>query len=275
MDPVRRPYQGVWNIIRFNCHFYLAAMGAVLILLFLATYAGGIVKIAASILSMAILSVITISLLISYYVYDLSSLYDFHWLKLTDRKITGRILNIHSGFDDTTYAIKEKYPKADLRVYDFYDEKKHREVSIRRARSLYSPYPGTKSISTDHIPEEDNSVEKVFLILAAHEIRDEEERTAFFSEVARVLKPGGKVVVTEHLRDAYNFMAFSIGFFHFHPKSSWLRNFHDAGLKIAYKSKITPFVTIFVLENAGSTSSDSREYADSARSYARDLPEVL
>ncbi len=38
---------------------------------------------------------------------------------------------------------------------------------------------------------------------------------SFFNELNRVLKPNGQIVVTEHLRDLNNFLAYNIGFFHF------------------------------------------------------------
>ena len=37
MDTVRKPFQGVWNIVRFNWHFYLFAFLALIILFVLAT----------------------------------------------------------------------------------------------------------------------------------------------------------------------------------------------------------------------------------------------
>ena len=86
--------------------------------------------------------------------------------------------------------------------------------------------------------------------VSAHEIRDENERVVFFEELKRSLKVNGKIVVTEHLRDVPNFLAYTIGFFHFHSKSSWMRTFRRANLKVLQEAKITPFLTTFVLQNA-------------------------
>jgi hypothetical protein len=66
----------------------------------------------------------------------------------------------------------------------------------------------------------------------------------------RVLKLNGKIIVTEHLRDFPNFLAYTIGFFHFHSKKTWKKTFQEADLKVSEEIKITPFLTTFILEHA-------------------------
>jgi hypothetical protein len=51
------------------------------------------------------------------------------------------------------------------------------------------------------------------------------------------------------LRDIPNFLAYTIGFLHFISLSSWLKNFQEADLLLSQKIHITPFITIFVLQN--------------------------
>lgn len=87
----------------------------------------------------------------------------------------------------------------------------------------------------------------MFLILSAHEIRNERERHVFFRELKRILKPGGHIVVTEHLRDLPNFLVYTIGFFHFMPAGAWRRAFRDTGLRIEQQFSITPFIRTFIL----------------------------
>ena len=36
MATLRKPFQGVWNIVRFNWHFYVLSLGGLLVLLWLA-----------------------------------------------------------------------------------------------------------------------------------------------------------------------------------------------------------------------------------------------
>ncbi len=250
MDTLRKPFQGVWNIIRFNWHFYVLSTGLAMALLYLRSIQTVIPQEYMVFAAFVIVSITLISLLASLYVYDLSGLYSLKWM---DRLALGKMnsmVNVNAGFDETSELLARRYQGVKLSVLDFYNSKKHTEISIKRARKAYPPYPNTLSITTDQIPLEDNSVDIVFAILSAHEIRNNNERMAFFKELKRTLKANGKIVVTEHLRDMPNFLAYTIGFFHFHSKSTWLQTFRNADLTISKEIKITPFLTTFVLENA-------------------------
>ncbi len=109
-------------------------------------------------------------------------------------------------------------------------------------------------ITASKIPLGDNSTDIVFAILSAHEIRKQQERNVFFKELRRILKPNGQIIVIKHLRDATNFLAYNIGFFHFHSRKSWLENFRAARLEIEKEIKITPFLTTFILKKYDSPS---------------------
>ena len=93
----------------------------------------------------------------------------------------------------------------------------------------------------------------VFVILAAHEIREEQERIQFFKELRRIVKSKGSIYITEHLRDIPNFLAYNIGFFHFYTRSTWLKTFQKAALNVEKEIKITPFISTFILSKNGSS----------------------
>ena len=237
----------MWNIIRFNWHFYALAGGFLLILVVLINFFNQPIKFYGVLLFVLIICLTFTSLLTSFYIYDLSGLYKLDWLNGLQHKNGQIMLNIHAGFDETSALLQRKFPAAELKVFDFYDPDKHTEVSIRRARKAYPPFPNTQTIRTHHLPLPTHSVNCIFLILAAHEIRDPSERTAFFNELKRILKPTGEIVVTEHLRDTANFLAYNLGFFHFHSKKTWLQTFRSAQLRVKQEVKINPFITTFVL----------------------------
>lgn len=252
MGEVRKPFQGVLNIIRFNWHFYVIAIVLVLLILFLANFTNPTIKIISQVVSLLILITIIVSLSVSYYVYDLSGLYKFEWIQKDDSEDLS-IININAGFDETSDLLKHKFINSNFTALDFYDPDKHTEVSIKRARKQYPPYPNTKEIKTSDIELESSSIDKVFMLLSAHEIRNEIERILFFSELKRVLKPNGQIIVMEHLRDVSTFMAYNIGAFHFHSKSSWLHTFNESKLNVISKSKMTPFISIFTLDKNGNS----------------------
>ncbi len=192
-----------------------------------------------------------ISLFVSFYIYDLSGFYAFKWIDDNDDNIS--LVNINAGFDETTEILKTKFINATFLSLDFYNSTKHTEVSIKRARKKYPPNPNTKIIDSTNIELKSNSTDKIFVILSAHEIRKETERVVFFSELKRIIKPNGQIIVVEHLRDFPNFIAYTIGFFHFYSKSSWLTVFNQSNLNVISEIKNTPFISTFILEKNGNT----------------------
>lgn len=247
----RKPFQGVWNIIRFNWHFYVVAGGLLIALLFFKNIFPPSLEIWLLIgVGLAVLTMV-VSLVASYYIYDYSNLYQLGWLE--NKKEIVR-LNINAGFDEISQLIKNKYPNSKLKICDFYDPKKHTEISIKRARKAYPPHPETISVDTQTLPFQNHQFDQVLAILSAHEIRDEAERIQFFRALQRVTHPSGTIYVMEHLRDVNNFLAYTIGFLHFYSKKTWLRTFSGAGLVIKEEIKITPFITLFILKSHGVTS---------------------
>ena len=203
-----------------------------------------------------LLSVIStfISLTVSFFIYDISNLYKLTWLEKLQFNKEDKIVNVNAGFDETSNLLKNKFVNSDLAVFDFYNPTKHTEISIKRARKAYPPYPNTQHTTTTHLALQNNSADKIFVIFAAHEIRNCDERISFFKELHRVLSSAGHIIVTEHLRDRANFFAYNIGFFHFYSKATWLKTFQNAGLRVTSEIKITPFITTFILDKNGITS---------------------
>jgi ubiquinone/menaquinone biosynthesis C-methylase UbiE len=254
MDTMRKPFQGVWNIIRFNWQFYVLAIISIVVLFLLRNHFNAVLRAACDILVVVIIGSTLISSVVSWYIYDFSDLYKLSWLDNLAIKGNGKIANINAGFDETSILIKSKFANSELLVFDFYDPAKHTEVSIKRARKAYSPFPNTQQVRTNHLPLQDNSTNTVFAILSAHEIRNDDERNLFFKELHRVLTATGQIIVTEHLRDTANLLAYNIGFFHFHSRTTWLNTFHNAGLRVTGEIKITPFITTFILDKNGTAS---------------------
>ncbi len=155
------------------------------------------------------------------------------------------ILNINAGFDETSFIIHHHFPNAQLKVFDFYNPVKHTEPAIIRARKVSLVFPQTQQIKSNHIPIDDKSIDIVFLLSAAHEIRTQDEKIQFLKECRRVCKTTGQVIMVEHLRDFPNFVAFSIGFTHFFSRNAWKKAFKNSGFTSFEETKFTPFMSIF------------------------------
>ena len=246
----RKPFQGVYNILRFNWHFFAIAFAVATFLFLIKDSFGEILSILIGISAFLIGLSVLVSLLVSFYVYDISKLYQFSFLPNFNGET---VLNITAGFDETSTILKDKFPKIDLTIVDFYDEKKHTEVSIKRARKAYPRVENTHSVSTKKLPFPNDFFDHAVAVFSAHEIRKDEERIQFFKEMSRVTKTNGEIFVTEHLRDIYNFAAYNIGFFHFHSLQTWSKTFSNARLIIKRTIKTTAFVTTFIITKNGNT----------------------
>lgn len=246
MDIKRRKFQGVLNILSFNRHFYIIGL-SVLILITISWLAIDWNNLMFYVIAIAFCYGLLMPLIVSAYVYDFSGYYNFKWLKtcnLSDSE-TQNIININAGFDETSFILKRHFPKSKLNVFDFYNPKQHTEPAIVRARKVSVTYPNTKHIKTDTFPLEETSVNLIFLLSAAHEIRSNKEKVAFLKECKRVCKPNGKVIMVEHLRDFPNFLAFSVGFTHFFSQKTWKKAYLEAGFSAIVETKFTPFMSIF------------------------------
>lgn len=241
----RRKFQGVFNILRFNWDFYLTAFLASTVLLWIAPHFNSKLGIVIYSLLSIVLLITLLSLIVSWYVYDLSGLYKLSFLPEMKNK---KACSINAGFDEISQSIFQKYPGISLTVFDFYDATKHTEKSIKRARRVYPPLMEIIKINSTNIPTESNIMDVSIAFFSAHEIRDENERIIFFKELKRITKTEGEIYLVEHLRDLPNFIAYTLGFFHFHSKKTWFKTFKSADLELLEIKKHTPFVNIFILK---------------------------
>jgi ubiquinone/menaquinone biosynthesis C-methylase UbiE len=246
MEIRRKKFQGVLNILSFNRHFYVIGL-CVLAVLFASRLFFEWPGWLFGLIIIAFLYGLIMPLLVSAWVYDFSGYYHFQWLnkQVSDPEKIKQIVNINAGFDETSFIIKNWFPEADLRVFDFYNARQHTEPAIKRARKVSWLYPNTRQIPSGSIPVEDASVDLVFLLSAVHEIRSHEEKVQFLKECYRICKPQGKVIMVEHLRDFPNLVAFSVGFTHFFSRSTWKNAFELAGFATFRETKFTPFMSVF------------------------------
>ena len=259
----RGPWTGVLTILRFNWPWFLGALlvasGAAF------TLATGTPNWWLGALAWAALAgstwLVLGSLLASHWIYDRSDLYRFGWLarvvspqREKDRDRTQRFVFCHSGFDECSAALAAALPGG-WQILDHFTEARMTEPSIRRAQRE-SRTIGAVPAPPDAWPVEAATVDTVFAILAIHELRSHELRSAWFAEARRCLAPTGTVVLIEHLRGLPNLCAFGPGFLHFHSRATWSRAWRAAGLTCRDEFPITPFVRAFVL--TAPTSENSR-----------------
>ena len=245
---MRGPYEGMWNVVRFNWPKYAWGIATVAATSALAWSASGIPSTVCLVVAALTGAALLLPLLASHLIYDRSHLYELSWLDGRDPHWAGTVLNINAGFDETSALIQQRFPRCTLHALDLYDPAKHTEPSIERARKAHAPYPRTQTVAMPHLPFADGSAELILAFLSLHEVRDANERVIALNGMRRALKRDGQLIVTEHLRDAANFVAFNFGFLHFHSKATWMNAFDRAGFRIMRTQRTTPFVTTFILQ---------------------------
>jgi SAM-dependent methyltransferase len=244
----RGKFQGVGEVFRFNWPRYLVAAVVIGVSLFALQVLRlpHALRMACSI-GIAVVAWWSIASLVgSYWVYDASSLMRWEWIKHELPTPPSRWLNIHAGLDESTPQFREFWPNAFGQTVDIFAPAEMTERSIARARAD----AGTQSTSVqyDCLPFRLNEFDSIFILFAAHELRQPAARRAFFNETRRILTPDGRAVLVEHLRDAANFSIYGPGCLHFHSKQTWHMDLAAAGLKIEREFPFTPFVRVFILK---------------------------
>jgi SAM-dependent methyltransferase len=237
------------NILRYNWRFYAGACAGIGAALPIALYASPPWRTLVLIGVLPALWWLCSSLLVSYYVYDRSSLYSLRWIEGCLSRSPRRWINIHAGLDETSARLAALFPATESRILDIYDPREMTEPSIAEARRVTPSRLQATPADWRALPLPDHAVDTAFLIFAAHELRRPSSRAQLFREIARVLRGGGELVVVEHLRDWANFFAFGPGFLHFLPERAWRHAADAAGLRVRRRTSLTPFVHVFVLRS--------------------------
>ncbi len=132
--------------------------------------------------------------------------------------------------------------------FDIHDGALVGSPSVTRARALTPRAHQATTVSASSLPLDAETCDLVAVVFSAHEIRTRAARAACFREIARVLAPGGRLLLVEHLRDLANVAAYGPGAWHFLPRSEWLGLADDAGLRLAAERRVTPWVAALAFE---------------------------
>lgn len=250
IKPMRGPWQGVTQILRFNWRMYIATVVGAGVALATWPLLPAAVRVFVLIAVAPAWFWILASLAVSHYVYDMFPLYDLHWMERALTAAPRRWINIHAGWDETSELLQAIFPDAVGEAVDLFDPRVMTEASIRQARRARRAAVPTIAARFDALPFETGTVDTAFVMFAAHELRRRNQRVKFFAEVARVLTSDGECLVMEHARDWWNFLAFGPGFLHFFSQCEWRQVAQQAGLDVKHKFSMTRFVHVFILRRA-------------------------
>ena len=249
-------WAGMGRIVRFNWPWYAAAVATIAAGTALLLSSPGLWPAASALVLAGLVAAVfwlLTSLAVSHYVYDRSGVARGEWLGLIDPGRVRRAAVLHAGQDEATAIATGLLPRAEWHIFDFHAPSRSGTPSLRRARAAAAKQGGgasVEAIAPDAIPLEDGALDLELVVFAAHEIRRESERAAFFGELGRVLAPGGRLIVVEHLRDAWNLLAYGPGALHFLSRATWGRAFAAARLSVLDERRCTLFVRVVELGRA-------------------------
>jgi SAM-dependent methyltransferase len=248
----RGQFDGVLQIVRYNWTLYIVAVLVSTLVVFLVDVVHPPAALAGLLILGALAAVfwLALSLAVSHYVYDRSDLYRWEWIRERVAPSPRHVVNIHAGLDETSSALQEMYPAAEVMILDVYDPAEMPEPSIARARREAQATLASVKAEFRRLPLETASADLLTVIFVAHELRRAASKEAFFREAWRVIRPGGRLLLVEHLRDGWNLAAFGPGAFHFFPRHEWLRVAGATGFQLGEEFSRTVFVRAFVFRRA-------------------------
>jgi SAM-dependent methyltransferase len=238
---------GAARIFFYNWPIYVSTWGAAALVAVIASRMSEVARDAALLAGAFAVLWSAFSLVVSFYVYDRSSLVGGTWLPPMLPRACGTWATIHAGLD-AEIDLDRVMPGSCVARLDVFDPKSMTAPSIRRAR-VRTPQskPGTACVPTA-LALRDGGCDAVVVAFTAHEIRDCAAREGFFDEVHRALRRGGTMLLVEHVRDLANFVAFGPGYWHFLPRGEWLRLASRSGFAVRAEHRITPWVMALALE---------------------------
>ncbi|MFJ6382834.1 class I SAM-dependent methyltransferase [Kitasatospora sp. NPDC092039] len=243
---------GVREVVRYNWPMYAAGALTVAAGRVLARRLPGPAAALARTAAATAAGYLALSTLATCCVYDRSELHRYDWLPELLPGGPGDHLVVSTGLDEASRPLAARHPEARGRLADLYDPALTASGSIRRARRHAPPAPGGIPARPDALPAATGTLDTVFAVFAAHELRRSADRTALFAEAARALRPGGTLLLVEHLRDAANTAVYGPGAWHFLPRGTWLRHAAEAGLHRAAERRIAGLVTVFAFRKPAS-----------------------
>lgn len=183
-----------------------------------------------------------------WYIFDYSPLTRWQWIPGVLQEVPRRWGNLHVGGDEATPTLRRLYPHATGVEIDFFDPALVTEPGLLRLRGARTADGRRPMLHIDGWSPEEAQWDVAFLIFAAHEMRTRETRTALLARVRSGLRPGGRILLVEHLRDPANFLVFGPAFTHFFSNEEWLLAAKAAGFSVIRRKRVTPFVHAIVLE---------------------------
>jgi SAM-dependent methyltransferase len=183
------------------------------------------------------------SFLAFHWIFDRSELTRWDWLRGLGPP-PARWVHLSAGLDETQAPLAKIFPGSEGRDVDVFDPASMTAPALARAREKRGRED--RGARPGALPIETAWADAVYVVLAAHEVRDAREREKLFGELRRILAAEGRLVLIEHPRNLAGALAFGPGVLHFLPMSEWARLAALSSFALEHERDMSPFVRVQV-----------------------------
>lgn len=188
----------------------------------------------------------------TFFVYDWGDKRDYDRLaELGQLDQANVVIDVTAGKLRGTRGLLTHFQQGHYFLIDIYDPQKMTDYALLRARHMEPPLETKHRIyrrpgAASKLPVPHNWADIIYCHFSLHEIQDEADREALFTEFVRVLKPGGRLLIAEHGRDLFNLVSFGPGVFSFFTPATWSNHMQKAGLKVRHHERWRGLVHLWV-----------------------------
>lgn len=193
-------------------------------------------------------------LIASFFVFDVGRQREYHRLaELGDVAQVNVIIDVTCGKLRGTRGMLSQNDRGHYFVLDIYNVETMSDPALRRARDMEPPLETSRRVyhrtaAPDSLPIPHNWADVVYCSFSLHELQAGKDRQAIFNEFARILKPGGKLLIAEQGRDWPNLLTFNLGALSFFSPRTWEKYMAEAGLEIKHHERWRGLVHLWVAE---------------------------
>ena len=190
----------------------------------------------------------------SFIVYDWGQKREYNRLgELANSAEANVVIDVTSGKLRGTRGMLSQVKQGHYFIIDIFDPDKMTDPALRRARELEPPLEVERRIyrrhgKVDGLPIPHNWADVVYCSHSLHELNSRADRQAIFDEFARILKPGGKLLIAEQGRDLANLLVFGPGALGYLTPAAWSKHITEAGLIIRHHERWRGLVHLWIAE---------------------------
>jgi ubiquinone/menaquinone biosynthesis C-methylase UbiE len=254
-DLLRKPqYSGAISTLLYNWPIFSGALLFSLIALVVSIVINNLWSWVLLVGAIGVLGLVFNILAASFIVYDWGQKREYDRLaELGNLSEANVVIDITCGKLRGTRGLLSRFQQGHYFVIDIYDAQKMTDAALRRAREMEPPLAAGRRIyrrtgTYDGLPIPPNWADVIYCSFSLHELQHETDRQAIFAEFARILKPNGKLLMAEHGRDLFNFVAFGPGVLGFLAPVTWAKHITEAGLVIQHHERWRGLVHLWVAE---------------------------